>query len=57
MMIDYCDVTKIAENDEYATYEFFFGPNHPGQPQRAQSVEGTIGVNPVAESFNRNHLA
>jgi NADH-quinone oxidoreductase subunit D len=29
-MSDWVEIKKIAGNDEYATYDYFFGPNHPG---------------------------
>jgi NADH-quinone oxidoreductase subunit D len=29
-MSDWIDVTRVAETDEYTTYDYFFGPNHPG---------------------------
>lgn len=41
--MEYTNLTKLAQNDKYATYELFFGPNFPGMHGNFSYVIEVIG--------------
>lgn len=41
--MSFTELTKLAENEEYSTYELFFGPNHPGMHGNFSYVLNVIG--------------
>ncbi|MCK4777786.1 MAG: hypothetical protein KAS39_05355, partial [Actinomycetia bacterium] len=41
---NYTELTKIAENEEYSTYDLFFGPNHPGMHGNFGYVLEVVGT-------------
>lgn len=45
--MEFVELTKIAENDEYATFELFFGPNFPGMHGNFSYVLDVIGSHVV----------
>ena len=42
-MMEFADLVKLAETDEYTTYELFFGPNHPGMHGNFSYVLDVVG--------------
>ncbi len=42
-MSDWVEITKIGETDKYETYEYFFGPNHPGMHGNFAYVVDVVG--------------
>ncbi len=41
--LEFAELTKLAENDEYSTYELFFGPNFPGMHGNFSYVLDVVG--------------
>ncbi len=52
----YTTLQKIAENDEYATYDLFFGPNHPGMHGNFGYVLDMVGPEIVKVRTNAGML-
>jgi NADH-quinone oxidoreductase subunit D len=55
-MSDWVEIKKIAENDQYATYDYFFGPNHPGMHGNFGYVCDVIGSTIVKVRVNAGQL-
>ncbi len=55
-MSDFYEVTKIAETDKYATYDFFFGPNHPGMHGNFGYVCDVVGSTITRVRVNAGQL-
>jgi NADH-quinone oxidoreductase subunit D len=55
-MSDWVEIKKIAETDEYATYDYFFGPNHPGMHGNFGYVCDVVGSTIVRVRPNAGQL-
>ena len=53
---DLFTLTKIAQNDDIATYDLFFGPNHPGMHGNFGYVLDMIGTKVVDVRLNAGQL-
>jgi NADH-quinone oxidoreductase subunit D len=50
------ELTKLAQNDQYTTYEMFFGPNHPGMHGNFGYVVEAVGATVVKVRVNAGLL-